>query len=260
MQDLDDNYAKLIFQDHASTDYGILIQYPFNLVHPIPDIDLSHIKGRNGDFLQDNQSYQNVTETFNAYVQRPVNKTWAEWERSVVDWLSSPTDGNGRMQYEYVKFSIDPEYVYNAVIKDPISFTKDVTDPFLATGTISFYCEPFQYRIDGISYIDLPDSGIVFGEEKWPTAPDWHFVANGSFSLMVNGLSYQFDNMEGEFWLSGDTGDTYDSQNNLYNTQTHFPNLDPPVLYQGQNTISIVAEPGTTITKAEYKPKWRRLI
>lgn len=66
--------------------------------------------------------------------------------------------------------------------------------------------------------------------------------------------------MEGEFWLSGETGDTYDAKGNLYNTQTHFPNLDPPQLWKGQNTITVTAENGATITKAEYKPNWRRLI
>ena len=127
------------------------------------------------------------------------------------------------------------------------------------TGQLSFYCEPFQYRVDGINYINLPDNGIVYNSESRVAVPNWHFVAKGSFVLNVNDLNYQFDNMSGEFWLNGDTGDTYDKDNNLFNNQTHFPNLLPPELPSGENKISITADDGV-ITRAEYMPRWRRLI
>ena len=55
---MEDSYANLIYQGKKSSDLGVLIQYPFNLTHPIPDIDPTHIKGRSGDFLQsDNSTY-----------------------------------------------------------------------------------------------------------------------------------------------------------------------------------------------------------
>lgn len=254
-----DNYTKLIFNNQASTDYGMLIQYPFNLIHPTVDIDVSHIKGRSGDFLQDNGSYQNVTETFNFIVQRSPQQNWFDWERSIIDWLS-PNPEDGDRQYSYLKFSADPNYVFNAVLKDAPSFTKDSDNIFTGTGTIAFYCEPFMYRTNGIEYINLPSSGIVYNQEKFSATPDWHFIAKGNFSLNINGLSYQFENMDGEFWLNGQTGDTYDKDNNLFNSQTHFPNLVPPSLYPGKNTIDITTEEGTTISLAEYKPNWRRLI
>lgn len=253
-----DNYTKLIYQKQASTDFGILIQYPFNLIHPVPDIDPSHVKGRSGDFLQDNNSFQNVTETFNTEINKPFWQNWSDWERSVIDWLTASDDGE--RQYGSLEFSADPQYCYNAIVKDPPTFTKDALNTNKATGTISFYCEPFQYRKDGISFIDLPNSGIVYNPEKWSAIPNWHFVVNGSFSLMINDYPYTFDNMTGEFWVNGDTGDTYNDKNDLYNDQTHFPNLTAPILYPGKNTISIIADTGTTISKAEYEPRWRRLI
>ena len=73
-------------------------------------------------------------------------------------------------------------------------------------------------------------------------------------------MPYEFDSMSGEFWLNGDTGDAYDKDNTLFNSQTKFPNLQVPVLSPGKNTISITADSGATITKAEYMPRWRRLI
>ncbi|MES5161541.1 hypothetical protein [Lactobacillus crispatus] len=154
------------FGDHASTDFGMVVQKPWDLIHPTADIDPTHIKGKNGDFLQNNQSYQNVTETFNLEILRPPERGWFDWERSVTDWLSAPTDPDGRMKYQYLKFTADPTYVFKAIVKDPFTVTKDVTSDFVGVCAIPFYCQPFQYRIDGIAYIPLPDSDVVVGEEN----------------------------------------------------------------------------------------------
>lgn len=249
----------LIFQNRKSTDFGLMVQYPFNLVHPVSDLTPTHIKGRSGDFLQDDNSYQNVTETFNVVGYRTPEMTQFEWEREVIDWLAPPIV-DGQRNYQFLQFDIDQGYVYSAVVKDMPTFTWDNDDIFKVTGSVPFYCEPYQYRIDGTVYQNIPDGGVIYNTETRTAIPDWHFVAKGNFSLNVNGLSYQFENMDGEFWLNGQTGDTYDKDNNLFNNQTHFPNLVPPNLNVGKNAITITAETGTTISLAEYKPNWRRLI
>lgn len=251
-------YANLIWHNKKSTDFGIKIAYPFNPVHPTPDLQATHITGRNGDFIQDEQSYQNVTETFNLIVDKNPLISQSDWLKQVMDWLD-PLSITVK-QYEYLKFDIDPNYSYSAVIQTPPIFSWDTgLNQNLATGTLAFYCEPFQYRDDGINYINLPDSGVVYNPELMAAMPNWHFVANGSFTLTINDLPYEFDNMEGEFWINGDTGDTYDAKNNLMNSQTHFPNLEPPTLLAGKNTISITSGK-ENVTKAEYQPRWRRLI
>ena len=249
----------LIFQDYKSTDFGLMVQYPFNLVHPISDLTPTHIKGRSGDFLQDDNSYQNVTETFNVIGYRTPEISQFDWERKVIDWLAPPI-ATGQRNYQYLQFDVDPDYIYNAVVKDTPTFTWDTDNFFKVTGSISFYCEPYQYRIDGITYQNIPDTGVVYNTETRIALPDWHFIAKGNFSLDINGLSYQFENMDGEFWVSGQTGDTYDQDNNIFNNNTHFPNLVPPVLYPGKNTIAITVETGSTVSLAEYRPNGRRLI
>lgn len=253
------NYSGLIFQGKNSHDLGLTIQYPFNLVHPTSDLDATHIKGRNGDYLQDDNSYQNVTETFTCIAERTPDIEQFDYERKLTNWLAPPFSGEGR-KYQYLQFDFDPEYAFNAIQKDPFSLQWDESNPYMATGTIPFYCEPFQYRVDGIKYLPLPDGGVVLNPESWPSIPNWYFIAKGTFVLNVNDIPYEFDNMDGEFWLSGDTQDTYDKDNKLYNNQVKLPNLSVPFLQPGLNNISITAETGTTITKAEYMPRWRRLI
>lgn len=258
MADSKQHYANLIYQGKQSSDFGIMIKYPFNVVHAVPDMEPIHIEGRSGDFLQTTNGYQNVTETFDCIVHRPADTTQFDWDREVIDWLSAPIV-HERKQYQYLQFDIDPEYAYKAVLQNPPTFTWDENSLDIATGSIPFDCEPYQYRLDGINYVSLPDNGVVYNTESRNAIPNWHFIADGSFTLVVNNVPYQFDNMEGEFWLNGDTGDTYDGASKLYNDQTSFPNLAPPVLKPGKNTITITAEKDV-IRKAQYMPRWRRLI
>ncbi|QHJ83280.1 MAG: hypothetical protein [Bacteriophage sp.] len=252
------NVSGLIYQGKSSADLGIMVQFPADPIYAVPDINATHIPGRSGDFLEDDNSYQNVTKTFNIIVNRPLDITQFDWEREFIDWLASPRI-QGKRQYEYLQFDIDPQYAYKAIVTTSPTINWDQQTPNLGTGQITFYCEPFEYRVNGISYIDLPENGTVYNRESMIAVPNWHFLTRGSFALTVNELSYQFDNLNGEFWLNGDTGDTTDEKGALFNNQTHFPNLLPPELLPGENNISLTAESGI-ITKVEYMPRWRRLI
>lgn len=252
------NVSGLIYQGKSSADLGIMVQFPADPIYAVPDINATHIPGRSGDFLEDDNSYQNVTKTFNIIVNRPLDITQFDWEREFIDWLASPRI-QGKRQYEYLQFDIDPQYAYKAIVTTSPTINWDQQTPNLGTGQITFYCEPFEYRVNGISYIDLPENGTVYNRESMIAVPNWHFLTKGSFVLKVNELSYQFDNLNGEFWLNGDTGDTTDEKDALFNNQTHFPNLLPPELLPGENNISLTAESGI-ITKVEYMPRWRRLI
>lgn len=248
----------MIYQGKSSADLGIMVQFPADPIYAVPDLNATHIPGRSGDFIEDDNSYQNVTKTFNIIVNRPLDITQFDWEREFIDWLASPRI-QGKRQYEYLQFDIDPQYAYKAIVTTSPIINWDQQTPNLGTGQITFYCEPFEYRVNGISYIDLPENGTVYNRESMIAVPNWHFLTKGSFLLTVNDLSYQFDNLNGEFWLNGDTGDTTDEKGALFNNQTHFPNLLPPELLPGENNISLTAENGI-ITKVEYMPRWRRLI
>lgn len=252
------NVSGLIYQGKSSADLGIMVQFPADPIYAVPDLNATHIPGRSGDFIEDDNSYQNVTKTFNIIVNRPLDITQFDWEREFIDWLASPRI-QGKRQYEYLQFDIDPQYAYKAIVTTSPIINWDQQTPNLGTGQITFYCEPFEYRVNGISYIDLPENGTVYNRESMIAVPNWHFLTRGSFVLTVNELSYQFDNLNGEFWLNGDTGDTTDEKGALFNNQTHFPNLLPPELLPGENNISLTAESGI-ITKVEYMPRWRRLI
>lgn len=235
------------------------IQWPFTLVHAVPDYNKTHVNGRNGDFIQDQGSYQNVTETFNIVVRIPKKySTQFEYEAAVTEWLQ----GN---DYSYLKITKFPGYVFEAIVDSAYSITWDENDYRYGIGQLAFDCKPFYKRSDGIYYQPLPDSGIVYNTEKVPALPDWHFVADGgNFTLTVNDFPYEFYDVTGDLWLDGQEGNARSEQDGDYttllNTNMRLANNEPPILAPNtQNKITLTVDSGT-VSKWEYKPNWGRLI
>ena len=262
------DFAKLIYRTHASTEFGILVQFPFNVTHPIPDLNATHIMGRNGDFIQDEGSFQDVTETFNVIVNRPVKyQSHLEAELEISDWLRKSDSGK---PYDYLKFDFLPGYIFEAAIKDPFSLTWQ--SDFYATGTIPFFCKPFLKRTDGIDYkpvphidcTNLPGTANLFNQENTIAVPDWHIVGNGNFTITINGFPYEFSDIEDEVWLDGQeanaTTELDGDDTTLINNQMRLANNTTPKLFPGENTFKLSVDAGSTVTKVEYKPNWGRLI
>lgn len=254
-----DRFANLTYRGQNSYDYGIYLKHPINLTHAIPDYNKTHINGRNGDFIQDQGSFQNVTETFDIVVRMPEKfyQNQFEYESAITEWLR----GN---DYSYLRINKYPSYVFEAVVDAGFTLNWDDDDPRFATGQISFNCKPFYRRIDGIIYQPLPETGIVYNTEKVPATPDWHFIANGNFTLTVNDFPYEFSGINGEVWLNGQEGNLVNKLDgdytNLINTNMRLSNNTPPVLESEMaNTIKITSG-SENVSKAEYKPNWGRLI
>lgn len=251
------NWTSLIYRNHKSSDFGIYIKWPFTLAHAIPDYNKSHINGRNGDFIQDEGSYQNVTETFDIIAFKPSKyPSQFEYEAAITEWLQ----GN---DYDYLKVEKFSSYVFEAIVDSSYTLNWDENDPDQATGQLIFDCKPFYKRTDGIYYQPLPQSQEVYNTEKVPAIPDWHFVCKGDFTLTVNEFPYEFNGITGDIWLDGD-GNARSVQNGDYTTllNSHIllaNNTSPYIGPKSNNTIAITSG-AENVTKAEYKPNWGRLI
>lgn len=251
-------YAYFTYRNHSSVDFGIFIKRPFTLVHATPDYTKTHINGRNGDFIQDEGSFQNVTETFDVEVHRPKKyKTLFEYESELTDWLT----GN---DYSPLSVSTFANYAFKAIYDTPLTITWDDSHDEYGSGQISFNCMPFFRRTDGLKYQPLPSNGVVYNQEKVPAIPDWHFTANGGFTLYVNDKPYEFNAIDGDVWLNGQEGNATSVENGDYdtliNTNMRLANNEAPVILPNQkNTISITPDSGTTVT-SEWRPNWGRLI
>lgn len=248
----------LIYRGQSSTDLGIFIKWPFTFVHAVPDYNKQHVNGRNGDFIQDQGSFQNVTETFDIFVKMPKEyNNLFEYETALTEWLK----GN---DYSYLGISNFPDYVFEAIYDSSMSITWNENDWRQGEGQLAFDCKPFFKRSDGINYIPLPENGVVYNYEKVPAIPDWHFKGSGDFTLYVNDKPYEFHGIDGDIWLNGD-GNANSLENGDYttlmNNSIRLTNNEAPVLEpQSQNKISIKLQDGASVSISEYKPNWSRLI
>lgn len=249
------NYGKLIFHNRASTDFGIMINYPLPDVHAVPDITANHVPGRSGDVLIDNNdSYQNINLVVSVTVERPQGyDTWFELETAISQWLKGS-------DYSYLKFDNYPGYVWEAVVMTPPNLKPNVQDDLQEIGTLTFNCKPNFKRIDGIKYQPLPKTGVVRNTENMSAWPDWHLVGSGDFILTVNGFPYELNNISSEIWIDGANALAYQDSTTLLNGNIGWANNDAPELIVGKNTINLAPQSGATLEKIEYKPNWRRLI
>lgn len=227
-------YKKLTYRNHASTDFGILLSYPWVPVHATRDVTATHVPGVSGDVLQDDGSYQNVVETFTGIVIRDprLYSNWYDLDEAVNDWLRG---GN----YSYLRFDGYPDWAFEAIAQ-PHTITPDPIDERKATISLPFNCKPIMYRIDGIEWQTCP-IGTVTNTSDSITRPDFHIIGTGNFFLRINGLDYQFYNVDGDVYLDGESGNAfcYDSQGVVTskNPDVEFPYLDSPELMVGANTI-----------------------
>lgn len=245
--------GQIIYHNRSSADFGIYAEIPTTIPTPQLDVTVTHINGRNGDLLQSYDSFKNITLTFNVTVFKPKQySNLYQLKNEIIDWLTG-------FDYDYLKFSENPEWVFEAIVTTPPTLSPLVEAAMQEelTGQIAFNCKPLMLKTASIHWQEVPKT--VFNQQIMPALPDWHIVGNGDFTLTVNGLAYQFTNIQNEVYVDGDNCQAYSYDANgekiNLNSEVVWENNDVPLLNPGKNTISLAGN----ATKFEYKPKFRRL-
>lgn len=259
-----DDYAKLIYHNRASTDFGIMINKPWKPVVPTSDGTNTHITGRNGDLSIDNQAYNNVVETFTATVIRDaqIYPTWFDWRDAISSWLQIG------VSYSELEFDYYPDWDFVAQAQ---SYDLDVTSDYQATLTLTFNCQPLMVSQRGLTWKKFPLDGAIMNQTDFPVHPELHIVGTGDFQITVNDMIYFFDDVEDELYLTSE-GNAYfydkDGAITLANDQIRLVNNDSPVFLCGENKVSASGQPDQqgSITiypeppKVYYKAKWKKVI
>ena len=140
------------FGDHSTKDFDLVIQTPPTYTFPEKDITTTHIPGRNGDVIVDNDSYKNIERTYSvASVFRPGTDFVANSER-IIEWLTKYT-GYVRLEDTY-----DNTVYRMATYKNGGSFV-NLYDRATAID-ISFDCKPQRYLKIGEKPINFVSSNI----------------------------------------------------------------------------------------------------
>lgn len=134
--------STLIFNDISSNDLGLVIQAPPTYEFPERDMSSTHIPGRNGDLVIDNNCYKNVTRSYSLAKGYTTVKHHVPNATAILEWLTS---ANG--DYVRLEDSYDPTVYRMARFYSSGSFT-DYYDQALAI-SVSFECKPQRFLKEG---------------------------------------------------------------------------------------------------------------
>lgn len=258
---INDN-SEIIFHNRSSTDFGIKVLFPFNPLAPAPKKQLMSIPGRSGDWATNDSTYNSSETPVNVVIHLPRRyDDWEQLKNDIENWLYGDED--------WLRFSKNSDYLYRAQIVTAPTFTPVNFERTNATFT--FHFQPYKYDADSIHWKDFPRNGVVYNRENIDVKPDWHINGKGNFMLKVNDVPYEFNNIDGDIYLKGDEGNAYTNDptaayliDGLLNDHVRLANNAAPVLYaEGDGSNSISIEPMDTnsiLNKAEFIPRWRRLI
>lgn len=237
--------SRIVYRNRSSDEFGMLINWPFELAHAEADVTVISVPGVSGDIIRDNYRYKNITQIIKFLVQRQLNYPDLQTVgRAITNWISGP-------DYSPLQSDIIHGYQWEARSSAPPQLTQSIKEE--ADLTLTFDCKPFLKRLDGQNWQPVPNDPI--NTEQFPAEPLWHIKGSGNLTLTVNGLAYQLNGIDDEVYIDSEQSLVYKSLAESRAGLAVFPNNDFPVLNPGGNSISLAGN----YSLLEYKPNWRCL-
>ncbi|KRL10727.1 tail protein [Schleiferilactobacillus perolens DSM 12744] len=221
------------------------INYPLELIHPEADVTSVSVPGVNGDIVQDNLRYKNISQPIAFTIIRNDNSpSFQRIGRAITNWVA----GN-----DYVPLISDliPGYEWEAHVAAAPSMV--VTNNHQATVTITFDCKPYLKRLGGQDWQPVPDTPTNL--ERWSAQPLWHIQGKGNMVLTLNGDDYKLNGIDDEVYIDSERSLVYKDLNDSRAGLAVFPNNGFPSLMPGDNTVKLTGE----YSLFEYRPNWRCL-
>lgn len=129
--------GNITYNGVSSKELGLVVQASPSQDFPERDVSITHVPGRNGDVIIDNNSYKNVTRTYNIASAFREGTSFASNAQAILQWLQS-SSGYARLEDTY-----DPDVYRMAMFHASGSFTNYYEK---ATAiSISFECKPQRY-------------------------------------------------------------------------------------------------------------------
>lgn len=251
-----DNIGYISYHGKSSADFGFGINIDSKRVHSAANLTFNQIPSSSIENIFSNAHSRSPTDvSFSCTIDRPERfEDMDDLEDAVMDWL----DGS---EYAPLRLSWKPTYIYMAIVSTAPDFTQSQDDmESHEIATITFHMQPLKYRADGYYWQSLPKNGQIVNPERLDAYPDWHFKGTGNFVLTVNGMPYQFNNIDGDCYLDGLSADCFQDQATSLNENVVLTNNDAPVFEHGLNTIKFEPQTDASLDLIEWKPNWRRIL
>lgn len=171
----------LTFGNVLSSDYGVYISGEGVFNAPKRDAKLITIPGRNGDFVQDNGRFENITITYPCFYKGSsvsnIATTLANYKNALCSQLG----------YQKLADTITPSYYREAVLVDGINF-EIVKDSTLATFDLVFNCKPQRWHTSYQTLTAITNNTNLANPSKFAGQPLLKVVGYGDINLGAQSL------------------------------------------------------------------------
>ena len=210
--------GKFKFNGILSEDFGLVIQTPPTYVYPERDLTSSHIPGRNGDVIIDNNSYKNVERTYLIAKAFMKGTTYYSNFQVILDWLNSAKGSYARLEDSY-----DDEVYRLASFQISGSFANHLDQA--GSAEVKFVCKPQRYLKSGENEIKYLGSSLnIENQTGYPALPDMIIknIDTGDYGVLMMSVidklgnavsSISFTNYVGNLVLNSEDQTAYDLNN-----------------------------------------------
>lgn len=228
----------IIFGDTDTRAFGVGIFGDKLARAPERDQEYISVPGRNGDIINDNGRYKNITVSYKAYIIDEYNLNMRGLRNALIS----------KRGYQRLEDTVNPEEFR---LGEAIPF--DITEVgVLRAGkfTMQFNCKPQRYLKVGEQTIEITANTTIYSEYQETALPLIRAYGTGSFS--IGGVAVQITSASSYTDIDCELMECYkDTLATNCNGNVVLTNGKFPSLKSGANAITL-----SGITKLEIQPRW----
>lgn len=172
----------LTFGNVLSSDYGVYISGEGVFNAPKRDAKLITIPGRNGDFVQDNGRFENITITYPCFYK---GGTLAAFATALSNFRNAICAQKG---YQKLTDTINAGEYRQALFIDGINF-KPVNDNTVVTFDLVFNCKPQRWLDSGDTKSTIANGGTLTNPTLFAAPPLFEVVGYGTIGMTAGGVT-----------------------------------------------------------------------
>lgn len=223
------------YNDIASFEFGLIVTGLRTYGAPNRRVETVHVRGRNGDLLIDEGTFDNIIVSYDIAVVQDFEVN----ARAIAQWLLA--DGGYHDLWDTYNDDLMRRATYfNAIDFDVESLRKQ------GKATINFYAKPQRFLTSGNNVTTFTSSGTITNPTSFASKPLLRVYGTGT--LIVNGYVITVNSVNSYVDIDCESMQCYKGTTNCNNNVTinKFP-----VLKSGSNTINLQG-----VSKVDITPRW----
>ena len=237
---INEHINRFVYKNVSSADMGLIITDAPHVTSPERDIELISVPGKDGDIINDNGKFKNVTVTYNVNLLAD-ERSLSLMAAKLKAWLQS------EVGYYKLTDTYDPLYYRKAAYISALDIENKARQ--IGITSLSFNCKPFKYRIDGDRETVITKTTTIYNPEAWKSYPYIKIYGTGAVTLHIQNNSFYISNIDEYIELDSELQSAFKGTS-LKNDKISFSTF--PFFVPGANSVSWVGN----VSKIIIKTRW----